>query len=65
MHLDREVGRVTSLAFVPESGVSGAGCWIGLAVIRREVPSGAMVRAAGRDARVVDLPFSFPFAAPA
>jgi folate-binding protein YgfZ len=65
MHLDRDVGRVTSLAFVPESGVSGAGCWIGLAVIRREVPSGAMVRAAGRDARVVDLPFPFPFAAPA
>ncbi len=65
MHLDREVGRVTSLAFVPESGVAGAGRWIGLAVIRREVASGAMVRAAGRDARVVDLPFAFPVAAPA
>ena len=65
MHLDREVGRVTSLAFVPESGVSGAGRWIGLAVIRREVAPGAMVRAAGRDARVVDLPFVFPVAAPA
>ena len=65
MHLDREVGRVTSLAFVPESGVSGAGRWIGLAVIRREVAPGAMVRAAGRDARVVDLPFAFPVAAPA
>src|SRR5437773_2242912 len=51
MHLDREVGRVTSLAFVPESGVAGAGRWIGLAVIRREVASGAMVRAAGRDGR--------------
>jgi len=56
---------VTSLAFVPESGVSGAGRWIGLAVIRREVAPGAMVRAAGRDARVVDLPFAFPGAAPA
>jgi len=65
MHLDREVGRVTSLAFVPESGVSGAGRWLGLAVIRREVAAGAMVRAAGRDARVVDLPFAFPVAAPA
>ena len=67
MHLDREVGRVTSLAFVPESGggVSGAGRWIGLAVMRREVAPGAMVRAAGRDARVVDLPFAFPVAAPA
>jgi len=63
MHLDREVGRVTSLAFVPETGVAGAGRWIGLAVIRREVASGAMVRAAGRDARVVDLPFAFPVAA--
>lgn len=66
-HMDREVGRVTSLAFVPDTGggLPGAGRWIGLAVIRREVAQGAMVRAAGRDARVVDLPFSFPAAAPA
>lgn len=64
-HVDREVGRVTSLAFVPDTGVPGAGRWIGLAVIRREVAAGAMVRAAGRDARVVDLPFAFPAAAPA
>lgn len=64
-HLDREVGRVTSLAFVPDTGLTGAGRWIGLAVIRREVNPGAMVRAAGRDARVVDLPFAFPAAAPA
>jgi hypothetical protein len=56
---------VTSLAFVPAPGVTGAGRWIGLAVIRREVTPGAMVRAAGRDARVVDLPFAFPIAAPA
>jgi len=34
-------------------------------VIRREVAPGAMVRAAGGDARVVDLPFAFPGAAPA
>lgn len=64
-HVDREVGRVTSLAFVPDTGLPGAGRWIGLAVIRREVNPGAMVRAAGRDARVVDLPFAFPAAAPA
>jgi folate-binding protein YgfZ len=64
-HLDRDVGRVTSLAFVPAPGVTGAGRWIGLAVIRREVTPGAMVRAAGRDARVVDLPFAFPIAASA
>ncbi|HKW39632.1 MAG TPA: hypothetical protein VJN39_00155 [Gemmatimonadales bacterium] len=64
-HLDHEVGRVTSLAFVADAGLPGAGRWIGLAVIRREVTPGAMVRAAGRDARVVDLPFAFPTAAPA
>jgi glycine cleavage system aminomethyltransferase T len=64
-HVDRDVGRVTSLAFVPETGVAGAGHWIGLALIRREVESGSVVRAAGRDARVVDLPFAFPIAAPA
>jgi len=34
-------------------------------VIRREVGPGTMVRAAGRDARVVELPFAFPFAQPA
>ncbi|HYT73070.1 MAG TPA: hypothetical protein VEK78_16915 [Gemmatimonadales bacterium] len=64
-HLDRDVGRVTSLAFVPESGVAGGGRWIGLAVVRREVGPGSVVRAAGRDARVVDLPFAVPFVAPA
>src|SRR2546427_1914896 len=35
-YVDRDVGRVTSLAFVPETGVAGAGRWIGLALIRRE-----------------------------
>jgi len=64
-HVDRDVGRVTSLAFVPETGVAGAGRWIGLALIRREVEPGSVVRASGRDARVVDLPFTFPIAAPA
>jgi len=64
-HVDRDVGRVTSLAFVPETGVAGAGRWIGLALIRREVEPGSVVRASGRDARVVDLPFIFPIAAPA
>ncbi len=64
-YVDRDVGRVTSLAFVPETRVAGAGRWIGLALIRREVEPGSVVRAAGRDARVVDLPFAFPVAAPA
>src|SRR5438094_2886436 len=41
MHLDREVGRVTSLAFVPESGVAGAGRRSGVGVIRRGWPRGA------------------------
>jgi len=64
-YVDRDVGRVTSLAFVPETGVAGAGRWIGLALLRREVEPGSVVRAAGRDARVVDLPFAFPIAGPA
>ena len=66
-HLDRDVGRVTSVAWVPEPGaaVSGGGRWVGLAVIRGEVTPGAMVRAAGRDARVVDLPFVLPAVGPA
>jgi len=61
------VGRVTSVAWVPEPGaaVSGGGRWVGLAVIRGEVTPGAMVRAAGRDARVVDLPFVLPAVGPA
>ena len=57
---EREVGRVTSIAWV-----AGADRWIGLAVIRREVPVGAVVRAAGREARVVTLPFDIPAARPA
>jgi folate-binding protein YgfZ len=64
-HLDREVGRVTSVAWVPEPGAPGAGRWVGLAVLRAEVTPGVMVRAAGRDARVVDLPFALPAVGPA
>jgi tRNA-modifying protein YgfZ len=64
-HLDRDVGRVTSLAWVPEAGVAGGGLWIGLALLRREVIPGTVVRAAGRDARVVELPFALPVNEPA
>ncbi|HEX4600366.1 MAG TPA: hypothetical protein VH116_03140 [Gemmatimonadales bacterium] len=64
-HLDREAGRVTSVAWVPEPEAPGAGRWVGLAVLRREVTPGVMVRAAGRDARVVDLPFALPSVGPA
>jgi hypothetical protein len=41
------------------------GRWIGLAIVRREVPLGAVVRAAGREARVVALPFDIPSIGPA
>jgi tRNA-modifying protein YgfZ len=66
-HEDRDVGRVTSIAWLPDGAgaVPGAGRWIGLAIVRREVPVGATVRAAGREARVVDLPFDAPRVAPA
>lgn len=66
-HEDSDVGRVTSIAWLPDGGgsVLGAGRWIGLAILRREVPVGATVRAAGREARVVDLPFDAPRVAPA
>ena len=65
VHEDRDVGRVTSVAWLPESGIAGAGRWIGLAMLRREVGAGTVVHAAGRDARVVELPFALPFNAPA
>ncbi|MEX2155472.1 MAG: hypothetical protein WD773_01395 [Gemmatimonadales bacterium] len=67
MHDERDVGRVTSIAWLPDGGgsVLGSGRWIGLAVVRREVPLGAVVRAAGREARVVPLPFDVPSIRPA
>ncbi|HYK82480.1 MAG TPA: hypothetical protein VEU55_04995 [Gemmatimonadales bacterium] len=64
-HLDREVGRVTSVAWVPEPGARGTGRWVGLAVLRATVTPGVMVQAAGRDARVVELPFVLPAVGPA
>jgi len=62
---ERDVGRVTSIAWLPDGGGSVLGRWIGLGVVRREVPVGATVRAAGREARVVALPFDAPTVAPA
>jgi folate-binding protein YgfZ len=64
-HEERDVGRVTSIAWLPDGGGSVLGRWIGLAIVRREVPLGAIVRAAGREARVVALPFDAPHVAPA
>ncbi len=64
-HEEHDVGRVTSIAWLPDGGGSVLGRWIGLAIVRREVPLGATVRAAGREARVVGLPFDAPRVAPA
>jgi folate-binding protein YgfZ len=63
-HDDRDVGRVTTLAWLPE-GTAGSGRWIGLGVLRREVEPGMTVRTDGHEARVVDLPFALPYIAPA
>jgi len=63
-HEERDVGRVTSIAWLPDGGGSVLGRWIGLAVVRREIPPGAIVRAAGREARVVELPFDAPRVTP-
>ncbi|PYP08976.1 MAG: hypothetical protein DMD59_10485 [Gemmatimonadetes bacterium] len=62
---EHDVGRVTSIAWLPDGGGSVLGRWIGLAIVRREVPLGATVRAAGREARVVSLPFDAPRVTPA
>ena len=62
---ENEVGRVTSIAWLPDGGGSVLGRWVGLAIVRREVPVGASVRAAGREARVVALPFDAPHVGPA
>ena len=64
-HEDGDVGRVTSIAWLPDGGGSVLGRWIGLAIVRREVPPGATVRAAGREARLVELPFDAPRVTPA
>ena len=63
MQDDRDVGRVTSLAWLPVQ--AGGGRWIGLGLLRREVEPGMTVRADGHDARVVDLPFALPYIEPA
>src|SRR5204862_4337505 len=64
-HDEREVGRVTSIAWLPDGGGSVLGRRIGLAMVRREVPSGAAVRAAGRGARAGERPVDAPAATPA
>jgi folate-binding protein YgfZ len=63
-HEDREVGRVSSLAWVPDSPTS-LGTWIGLGVLRHEVAVGATVRVGVAEARVSPLPFVLPHFDPA
>ncbi|MGH7615264.1 MAG: YgfZ/GcvT domain-containing protein [Gemmatimonadales bacterium] len=59
---DRDVGRVSSVAWLPEGGAGGAtsGRWIGLGMVRREAELGARVRAGGVGAHIVKLPFVLP-----
>jgi len=61
---ERDVGRLTSVAWVPE-GPWGSGAWMGLAMLRREVPDGAAVRVGLVDASVTALPFPRPRYGPA
>jgi len=65
LYQDRDVGMLTSLAWQPQGGGPDRGRWIGLAVLRREVTPGAMVRTMAVDARVVDLPFEATHVIPA
>jgi len=65
VHRDKDVGRVTSVVWVPDGGTSPGGRWIGLGMLRREVVPGDMVRAGGTDARVVALPFALSRREPA
>jgi folate-binding protein YgfZ len=70
---ERDVGRVSSVTWLPEGaagglaggGGGGGGRWIGLGVIRHEVEPGTLVRAAGVEARITDLPFALPLIEPA
>ena len=59
---DREVGRISSIAWVPDGGTlaSPSGRWIGLGVLHRESGPGTKVHAGGVSARVVALPFELP-----
>jgi folate-binding protein YgfZ len=56
---DKEVGRLTSVAWVPE-GPPGSGVWMGLAVLRREVDEGATVLVGMIEAKVLGLPLPIP-----
>lgn len=57
-----EIGRVSSVAWLPEGGALAApsGRWIGLGILRVEARPGTLVHAGGSAARVVALPFALP-----
>ena len=59
---EREVGRVSTVAWLPEGGalVAPSGRWIGLGIVRREVGAGARVHTGGVGARTTALPFTLP-----
>jgi tRNA-modifying protein YgfZ len=59
---ERDMGRVTSVAWLPEGAptATATGRWIGLGVLRHEIEIGARVRAGDVAARVVALPFVLP-----
>lgn len=61
---DKDVGRLTSVAWFPD-GPAGSGVWMGLAVLRREVPSAATVRVGMIEGQVTALPLSLPRFEPA
>jgi folate-binding protein YgfZ len=67
VHLgDKDVGRLTSVAWVPDgSPESRGGVWMGLAVLRREVADGTAVRVGMIEARVTPLPLPLPRFEPA
>jgi tRNA-modifying protein YgfZ len=67
MLAERDVGRVSSVSWLPEGTAAGpqVGRWIGLGLIRHEVEVGTLVQAGGVEARVAGLPFALPRIEPA
>ena len=61
---DKEVGRLSSVAWVPD-GPPGSGVWMGLAMLRREVMDGSTVRIGMIEGRVTGLPLPAPRFEPA
>jgi tRNA-modifying protein YgfZ len=62
VHEEKPVGRVSSVAWLPDGGTLAApsGRWIGLGIVRHEVGPGAAVQAGGTEAQIAALPFALP-----